>query len=449
MSTVKPPASDEGFNVGVSRRTFLGGSAAVAVGSLSAAGMSPSVVLAQNTTPAAPMGLDYLKPTGAVDEAYWLKVRKQFNITDDLTYMNNGTLGPMPRYVFDANVRYLRDIMEDPRRGGMTDEVREKVAAFTGANADEIVLMRSTTEGIKLFCWGVNLKEGDEVLMSSHEHPGGYGPWRAREKRHGLKINVVDIPAPPDSVDQIVSLFEKAITPKTRVLFTSHIVFVTGLVTPIKELAELAHRKGLLISVDGAHALGMLPLNFHEFGVDHYAAAGQKWLMAGTGTGVSYFKRDIQDQVASDMWNEDDKPEMGAKKYERSGQRDIPSALGIGDAIDFQNAIGKTTIEGRVRELATRLRAGLKDAAGVKVGTSSTAYLNGGLTTFYIPGVPKETITKVMMEREGIYFPVSRLNANACRISTHLYNTPAQVDRAIDAIKYIAANASKYTSTAG
>lgn len=430
-----------------SRRRFLGGSMAAAVGSLSG-GLGSTIVQAQTTAPTAPVSLDYLRPTGMVDEAYWAKVRKQFNVVDDLTYMNNGTLGPMPHHVFDANVRYLRDIMEDPRRGGMTDDVRQKVASFVGANADEIVLNRSTTEGIKMFCWGADMKEGDEVLMSTHEHPGGYGPWRAREKRYGIKVNTVDIPAPPESADQIVSLFEKGITAKTRVLFTSHIVFVTGLVMPIKALAELAHRKGLLISVDGAHALGMLDLNFHDFGVDHYSAAGQKWLMAGTGTGVAYFKRDIQDRIASDMWNEDEKPDLGAKKYERSGQRDIPSALGMGDAIDFQSAIGKATVEGRVRQLSTRFRAGLKDVPGVKIGTSMTPELNGGLTAFYIPGVPKETITKVLMEREQIFIPGSRLNANACRLSTHIYNTPGEVDRALETIRHIATNAAKYTNTA-
>ena len=430
-----------------SRRRFLGGSVAAAVGGLSG-GLGSTIVRAQSTAPTVPAGLDYLHPAGAVDEAYWAKVRKQFNLVDDLTYMNNGTLGPMPRYVFDANVRYLRDIMEDPRRGGMADDVRQKVAGFVGANADEIALNRSTTEGVKMFCWGANMKEGDEVLMSTHEHPGGYGPWRARERRYGIKVTTVDIPAPPDSADQIVSLFEKAITPKTRVLFTSHIVFVTGLVMPIKALAELAHRRGLLISVDGAHAPGMLDLNFHDLGVDHYSGAGQKWLLAGTGTGLAYFKREIQDQIASDIWFEDEKPDMFARKYERSGQRDIPSALGMGDAVDFHNAIGKATVEARVRQLATRFRTGLKDIPGVRLGTSMTAELNGGLTTFYIPGVPKETTTRVLMEREQIFIPGSRLNANACRLSTHIYNTPAEVDRAIETIRHIATNASKYTNTA-
>ena len=120
----------------------------------------------------------------------------------------------------------------------------------------------------------------------------------------------------------------------------------------------------------------------------------------------------------------------------------------MGDAIDFQNAIGKATVEARVRQLATRFRTGLKDVPGVKIGTSMTPELNGGLTTFYIPGIPKETITKVLMEREQIFIPGSRLNANACRLSTHIYNTPAEVDRALEAIRHIATNASKYSNTA-
>ena len=138
---------------------------------------------------------------------------------------------------------------------------------------------------------------------------------------------------------------------------------------------------------------------------------------------------------------------MFARKYERSGQRDIPSALGMGDAIDFQNAIGKPTIEARVRQLATRFRTGLKDIPGVKLGTSMTPELNSSLTTFYIPGV-QGNIAKVLMEREHIYIPGSGLNANACRLSTHIYNTPDEVDRALETIRYIATNVSKYSNTA-
>jgi selenocysteine lyase/cysteine desulfurase len=299
------------------------------------------------------------------------------------------------------------------------------------------------------FTNGLDLKAGDEILMSTHEHPGGRDPWRAREQRHGLKVVEVAMPTPPESVDQVVSLFEKAITPRTRVLMVSHIAFVTGLVSPLAPLAEMAHRHGLLFSVDAAHALGMLDLNLHGYGIDHYSAAGQKWLMAGTGTGVGYFRRDLQPKVWADMMSAHEDPKMGARKYERSGQRNIPSALGMGDAVDFQLAIGKKNVEARVKQLALRFKTGLKDIPGAQIYTSMSPELSGGLTTFSIGQVPKGNVTKALMDNHGIFIVQSGLNAFSCRASTHIYTSPADVDALLGALREIAQNSSKYmTNTA-
>ena len=318
-------------HIPVSRRGFIGGTMTAAVGGF-AAGLGEANARAfggQSLTPA--LSLDAIKPTGQLDEAYWWKVRSQFNVVDGLTYMNNGTLGPMPRVVFDANERYMREIMEDPTNSGRAEEidkVREKVAQFVGATADEIALTRSTTEGMNVFAHGFNWKAGDEVLYCTHEHGGGTGPYKTLEKRVGMKIVTVEIPSPPQSVDQIVGLFEKAITPRTKVIMVSHVTYVTGLVTPVKELADLAHRRGLLISVDGAHPLGLMDLDLHALGVDHYAAAGQKWLMCGTGTGVCYVKRDVQDRI----WEAHGSAGRSqARRAEVRGIRSARRAVGAGD----------------------------------------------------------------------------------------------------------------------
>jgi selenocysteine lyase/cysteine desulfurase len=428
----------------LSRRQFLGGSAAAAVGAW--AGGTFAVVQGQGRGNAAPAPtLASLKTMNPADDAFWRVVRKEYNIVDGLTYMNNGTLGPMPRPVIEAQVRYLNDAASDPHALASTEPVRQKVAEFIGATADEIVLTRSTTEGMKIFTTGLDLKPGDEVVTSSHEHPGGRDPWRAREQRHGIKVIQVPIPAPPESADQIVSLFEKAITPRTRVLMVSHIVYVTGLVNPIKALGEMAHRKGLLFSVDAAHALGMLDLNLREYGIDHYSAAGQKWLMAGTGTGVAYFRRDIQDKVWTDMISANPPAaEQGARKYERSGQRNIPTALAMGDAVDFHLTIGKKNIEARVKQLALRFKTGLKEIPGAQVHTSMSPELSGGLTTFSIREVPKANVARVLMDKYGIFIPQSGYNNFSCRASTHVYTMASDVDRLLQGLRDISENSAKY-----
>lgn len=435
----------------LTRRGFLGGTVgAVAAGSLPLALGARGLSAAAGQVIAPTLSAAQLTPTGPLDEAYWWKVRSQFNILDGMTFMNNGTEGPVPRVVLEANERYFREIAENPSnnyRREEVDAVRAVVARFVGAEAGEIALTRSTTEGMNIFAHGLDWKAGDEVIYCTHEHGGGIGVYTTLAKRVGVKPVVIEIPSPPQSVDQIVGLYEKAITPRTRVIMVSHITYVTGLVTPVKELAELAHRRGLLISVDGAHPLGLMDLNLKDMSVDHYAAAGQKWLMCGTGTGVCYIKRDVQDRVWPLMGPPGD-PKAGAKKYEAFGQRDVPSALGMTAAVELQVAIGKGNIEARARALSARFRAGLSDISGVKMWTSEDPRFSAALTLFSVRDLPMANVQQAILNRDRIYIrTMTTGNLNACRAATHIYNMPEEVDRLLASVRHVSENASRYKAT--
>lgn len=437
----------------VSRRGFLGGTAAAVAGSALPSGLFSNRVQAYREQVIAPtLVASDLKISGVPDEAYWWKVRSQFNILDGMTFMNNGTEGPVPRVVTEANERYFREIAENPSnnyRREEVDVVRGILASFVGAAPEEIAVTRSTTEGMNIFAHGLDWKAGDEILYCNHEHGGGIGPYTTLAKRYGVKPVVIEMPSPPQSVDQIVGLYEKAITPRTKAIMVSHITYVTGLVTPVKELADLARRRGLLISVDGAHPLGMMDLNLREMNVDHYAAAGQKWMMCGTGTGMCYIKRDVQERIWPLMGAPGD-PKDGAKKYEAFGQRDVPSALGMAAAVDLQLAIGKKNVEARGRQLSTRLRAGLKNIPGVKLWTSEDPKFAAALTLFSVGTVPMDNVQKAILSRDRIYIrTMTTGNLNACRAATHIYNMPDEVDRLIASVKHVAENTTRYMTTAG
>lgn len=435
---------------GLSRRHFIGGSMA-ALGGLSVGPVTRRFHTPLDA-PSAALSLSDLRPQGAADEAYWRKIRSQFNLKDGLTFMNNGTLGPMPRVVFEATQRYMRELAEDPSDASRREELeilREAVAEFVGADADEIALTRSTTEGMNIFIHGLDWREGDEILMCSHEHRGGWGACRTLEERRGLAVKVIDLPSPPESADQIVSLYERAITPKTRLIVVSHITYVTGLVTPVKALSEMAHRRGVMISVDGAHPLGMLRLNFHDLGCDHYAASGQKWLLGHTGTGVCYIKRDMQEDCWQLMsYPNEERP--GAREQEEVGQRNVPATFSMGAAMEFQNTVGRANIETRVRELALRLKRGLAEIPGVKLWTSMDPQLSAALTLFSVYHIPMDNVQSGILERDGIYIrTMTTGNLNACRASTHFYNNRDEVDRLVASVRYIAGHAAQYMQGGG
>ncbi len=246
------------------------------------------------------------------DGVYWDALRKHYLFQDDVIMMNNGTVGPMPKPVFNTLVKTFRRQCTNPYDvynfiSKKKNEVRIKLAQFINASPDETVINRNTTEGMNFVANGLDMGPGDEVLISDMEHPGGIHPWKLKEKRYGIAIKEVPIGLPPKNVNDFVGPFEKAISSKTKIISISHTVFISGLIAPVKELCAMAHKKGVLVVADGAHAIGMLNLNMKDMGIDFYATSPYKWLGAPTGVGVLYVKKEVQDKlwptIASSGWD--------------------------------------------------------------------------------------------------------------------------------------------------
>src|SRR5258708_7870551 len=207
------------------------------------------------------------------EDAYWEQMRKQFLIPEDEVYLNNGTVGSSPapvlRAIFEGyNTTEKLDQVEPedyPIWGyAAWNEFRDPLAAFLGCKRDEIALLRNATEANSYIANGIDMKPGDEVLMTDQEHPGGEHPWNLRAKRYGIVVKKIALPKPVPNAAAVLNLFSDAITPRTRVLFFSHITTATGVVLPAKELCALARSKGILSAVDGAHVPVMMSLNLHD-----------------------------------------------------------------------------------------------------------------------------------------------------------------------------------------
>jgi len=431
------------------RRLFLGRTAATGVG-LTTAGLfgASGQVVAENAPAANVLALPELtKLAGRPDEGYWGKVRQQFEFVPGLAFLNNGTLGPVPTVVAAEHERWDRALARDPRnsfRQTEIESVRGKLAALVNASPDEIAITHSTTEGVNIFAQGLDWRAGDEVILGSLEHRAVIDAYAGLEKRHGIKIVTVALPTLPKSPAQLVEAYQKAITPRTRLIVVSQVSYVNGLLAPVKELAELAHRRGLLISVDAAQSFGVVPLDVKALAIDHYAAPGQKWLLAGTGTGFSYFRQGIQNQVWPLTGFYDASSTVArnhtARRYEHSGQINVAAALGIGAAVDFHQAVGPANIEKRDRELSEHLRQGLAKLAGVKLFTPQESALTASLTSFAVNGLKPDDLVKALNERFQVF--VRTINVGevvGVRASTHFYNTHDEVERLLAGVRTLAA----------
>src|SRR6266404_4597335 len=342
----------------IDRRGFLSSFAGIA-GAAGALGLPPKWnPLLEQEPPKLPDSTLY----SSNEEAYWTEMRKQFLIPADEVYLNNGTVGssPMPvlRAVFDGYNDTEQMAQSDPEDYpiwgyGAWNEFRDPLAEFIGCTRDELALVRNATEANSFIANGLDMKPGDEVLMTDQEHPGGEQPWNLRAKRYGIVVKKVTLPKPVPNAAAVLNLFNDAITPRTRVVFFSHIPTGTGVVLPAKELCALARSKGILSAVDGAHVPGMMKQNLHELGCDMYSSSTHKWLQAPKGSGFLF----VRDEVIDRMWNTLategwDNPKIRAERFQRIGSSNVTVLCGLRASIELANEIGMDRIEKRHRQMA-------------------------------------------------------------------------------------------------
>ncbi len=377
------------------------------------------------------------------DGAYWDAVRQYFLFEDKLIMMNNGTVGPMPKPVFNTLMKYFRTQVSNPFDvynflPAKKEEVRTKLAQFINASPDEVSLTSNTTEGLNFVINGLDLKEGDEVLVSSMEHPGSINPWRLKAKRYGVVIKEVPLGLPPKSTEEIVKAFAAAVTPRAKIISLGHTVYISGLISPIKELSKMAHDKGLLLMADSAHGLGMISLNMKELGCDFFASSPYKWLGAPTGIGLLYVRKEAQDKlwptVVSSGWD----TTASARKYDPQGQRADAMVYALGEAIEFIDHIGKVKVEKRIKALAAYLKQGLAKIPGVKINTPLDPYLSAGLTAFSAEGVENSKIVDYVRDKYNLVVrTIGSKEMAAVRVSTPIYISFKEVDLLLEGVNQL------------
>jgi selenocysteine lyase/cysteine desulfurase len=363
----------------------------------------------------------------------------EFLLKPGLVYLNTGSLGPTSGGVLivtreawlalEANP--VHEAYGDGPAHKATDAVRERAAAFIGCAADELLLTRSTSEAMNSVALGIAWSSGDRILTTDQEHQGGELGWVHVARRFGLAIDRVAI-APLDEPGAILDRLTAAWTPATRVVSVSHLITTTGLRMPIPAIAALARARGGLCVVDGAQALGHVPVDVRALGCHAYAASGHKWLLGPKGTGLLFVSRDAGDRIQLPQW------EAGRRFVAPStGMGSLPLVAGLGAAIERMQELGMAAVERRVLELRARVYEGLQAMPRLTMASPPTGALGSGLVAVRVPAeLPSDVLRTRLLERHRVVVKmVEKRWFNGIRLSAHVFNTEADVDAALAALR--------------
>ena len=381
-------------------------------------------------------------PAAAGDEAYWGQIRSHFILRDGITPMNAANLCPAPRMVIDRMVEAMRDVDADvsfqnrAKYEQTQEEVRDKLARHLGASADEIAIVRNTSEANNVIVGGLDLGPGDEVVVFDENHPTNNVAWDVRAARFGFSVRRVSVAPQPSGPDAVLDTFVRALTERTRVVAFSDVSNVSGLRIPAQALCRAARDRGIHAHVDGAQSFGILRLDLHAMGCDSYASSAHKWLMGPKEAGVLYVRAEQIPGLWPGMvgvgWGSGAQTSArGARKLETLGQRSDATVAAFGAALDFQEQIGLERIEMRAIELARALKAGVTRIPGAELLSPSREDVSAAVVIARFEGLESGDVFEALYRDHGI----AAAPTGGVRFTPHVYNTMADVERAVAAVE--------------
>lgn len=380
----------------------------------------------------------------AIDEDYWTVIQQSYTVNPNLINLNNGGVSPSPRVVQEAVERFNRLSNEGPSyyMWRILDQGREplryKLATLAGCSPEEIAVNRNATEALNTVIFGLDLKAGDEVIGTKQDYPNMIQAWKQRALRDGIVYTQISFDFPMEDDDAIVSAFEKAITPKTKILHLTHIINWIGQILPVKKIAQMAHRRGLEVIVDGAHSFGLLDFRIPDLECDYFGTSLHKFLSAPIGSGMLWIKKEKIEKIWPLVCN--DKPRSDdIRKFETLGTRSFPIEQGIGEALNFHNAIGAKRKEERIRYLKNYWAEKARNIPKVKIHTSFKPEYACAICGVSIDGMTPVQLDQALFNTYKIHtVGIVWENISCVRVTPHVYTRLQDLDKLVFALEEIA-----------
>lgn len=381
----------------------------------------------------------------AEDEAFWNELRSHFTVTQEFIHLENGYYVLAANEVMDAFVGHVRDVNRISSRYMRTRqfddklEARRQVAALVGCPVEELIITRNTTESLDTVIAGFDWKPGDEAVMAVQDYGAMLDMFAQQARRYGIVNKKISLPNHPKSDDEIVALYESAITPKTRLLMVCHIVNITGQILPVRKIADMAHRHGVEVMVDGAHAVGHFQFRLPDLNCDYYGSSLHKWLGNPLGAGMLWVRREKIKTlwpVFGDAGFADD----DIRKLNHTGTHPVHTDLALTDAVRFHQQLGSARKEARLRYLQTYWTSRVRNLPHVLVNTPADPTRHCAIGNVGVRSLRPSELAKTLLEKYRVWtVAIENTNVQGVRITPHLFTTTAELDVLVQALRELGA----------
>lgn len=377
-------------------------------------------------------------------EDFWLRIREDYALKPDYINLENGYYCITPRptllkymeHIQEVNLQgsyYMRTVQWENKK-----KVAQRLANWLGCGGDELIITRNTTESLDMVISGFPWKSGDEAIYAQQDYGSMIDQFEMIGRRYGVVNKVISIPNHPESDEEIVSLYERQITSRTKLIMVCHMINITGQILPVKKICEMAHQYGVEVMVDGAHCIGHFQVDIGELGCDYYGSSLHKWLSVPLGAGILYVSRNKIGKIWP-LLAEHERENDDISRLNHTGTHPVYTDLAIGDAMDYMEMIGMERKEKRMRYLQRYWSEALREVPNIRVNTPKAAERSCGIGNIGVGQFkPAELARKLLEEHKIFTVAIDYANVHGCRITPNVYTTTAELDRFIEVMKSLA-----------
>ena len=380
----------------------------------------------------------------ASDEKFWKEIRKQYLLKPDYINLENGYYNFIPQPLLEKFIGHVREVNYQGayymRNNAVENKnrVTAKLAALVGCEADQVAITRNTTESLDIVIAGKHWEKGDETIMAEQDYGSIIEMLKHVGDRYGVVNKMVSVPNHPKSDEEIVTLYENAITSKTKLILVSHMINVTGQILPIRKICDMAHAKGVEVCVDGAHAVAHFKFNIPDLNCDYYGASLHKWLSTPLGAGLLFVKKEKMPSIHPLIvgWEKDPYKML---RISHTGTHPSHTDLTIEDSIDYYNMIGAERKESRLRFIQEYWTSKVRTVPRIIINTPVESHRACGIANVGLEGIRPGDLAKRLLDEHRVYtVAIDGANVHGCRITPNVYTTTEELDQFVVALKKLA-----------